>query len=70
MRADVQQITIPPTLHGIDVRLSGHEQVCAERYRHINDRISRLESIIIGCTGVLIAALAGACWFFATHWHP
>lgn len=39
-------------------RLTAHEAICAERYSGINARLKRLEQIMIGSCGFIIALLA------------
>jgi len=41
-----------------EARLDSHEELCALRYDAINARLKRLESILIGSAGFMIAALA------------
>lgn len=41
-----------------DQRLTAHEAICAERYAGINGRLKRLEQIMIGSCGFIIALLA------------
>lgn len=43
----------------LEARLSTHEAVCAERYAGINARLKRLETILIGSAGFIIAVLLG-----------
>lgn len=43
----------------LEARLSTHEAVCAERYAGINARLKRLETILIGSAGFIIAVLVG-----------
>lgn len=43
----------------IEARLSTHEAVCAERYAGINARLKRLETILLGSAGFIIAVLLG-----------
>jgi hypothetical protein len=38
-------------------QLDTHEAVCAERYLGINSRLKRLEHILIGSAGFIIALL-------------
>jgi hypothetical protein len=38
-------------------QLDTHEAVCAERYAGINARLKRLEQILIGSAGFIIALL-------------
>ena len=40
-----------------EAALSAHEAVCAERYKGINARLKRLEQILIGSAGFIIAIL-------------
>lgn len=42
----------------INLRLSTHEAVCAERWRETILRIKRLEAVMIGCAGGIIGLLA------------
>ena len=42
----------------LDLRLSTHEAVCAERWRETITRIKRLEAVMIGSAGGIIALLA------------
>lgn len=42
----------------LNLRLSTHEAVCAERWRETILRIKRLEAIMIGAAGGIIALLA------------
>ena len=44
--------------HEIDARLTTHEAVCAERWRETIVRIKRLEAVMIGSAGFIIALLA------------
>lgn len=43
----------------LESRLSTHEAVCAERYAGINARLKRLETILLGSAGFIIAVLLG-----------
>lgn len=43
----------------VEARLTTHEAVCAERYAGINARLKRLESLLIGGIGGVLAALVG-----------
>ena len=48
-------------------KLSTHEAVCAERYEGINDRLARLEKIMItGCGGIIVF-MAGLIATLALH---
>jgi hypothetical protein len=49
-----------PTVHTLDVRLSTHEAVCAERQGSILRRLGRLEKIMLGTAGVLIIGMVKA----------
>lgn len=40
-----------------EARLDSHEELCALRYDAINARLKRLEGILIGSAGFVIAAL-------------
>jgi len=42
----------------LNLRLSMHEAVCAERWRETILRIKRLEAVMIGSAGGIIALLA------------
>ena len=42
-----------------EARLNSHEAVCAVRYEGINARLKRLEQILIGACGFIIAILLG-----------
>lgn len=46
------------TVKDVDARLVTHEAVCAERWRETILRIKRLEAVMIGCAGGIIALLA------------
>lgn len=41
----------------VEARLNSHEAVCALRYETINARLKRLEKILIGSAGFIIAVL-------------
>ena len=47
------------TLSQTEARLNSHEAVCAVRYEGINARLKRLEQILIGACGFIIAILLG-----------
>lgn len=51
----------------VEAKLSTHEAVCAERYLGINARLKRLEGILIGAAGMIIAALTAIAWQVASH---
>ena len=40
-----------------EARLNSHEAVCAERYKQIWSRLSRLETILLTSVGFIIATL-------------
>jgi len=40
-----------------EAALSAHEQVCAERYQGINARLKRIEQILVGSAGFIIATM-------------
>lgn len=42
-----------------EARLMAHEEVCAERYKEIGQKIARLEAVILTTAGVLICSMAG-----------
>ena len=58
---------MPPTLTELEGRVDTHEAVCAERYLGINARLKRLEGILIGAAGMIIAALSAIAWQVASH---
>lgn len=39
--------------------LETHEQVCAQRYSGLIDRLTRIETIMLGAAAVLICGMAG-----------
>jgi len=39
-----------------------HVALCAERYRGIQGRLGRIESILLGGTGAILFALAAIAW--------
>ena len=43
----------------VEVRLSTHEAVCAERWKETILRIKRIEHILIGSAGAIILMLLG-----------
>jgi hypothetical protein len=45
------------TVDQVKGQLDTHEAVCAERYLGINSRLKRLEQILIGSAGFIIALL-------------
>lgn len=55
-----------PELAELDKRLSTHEAICAERYRHIVSRLGRVEKIMLCVAGSLIGGMAAALWQIAT----
>jgi len=44
-------------IDGIEVRLEAHEAVCGERWKETILRIKRIEAIMIGAAGSIIAML-------------
>lgn len=50
-----------------EARLNSHEAVCAFRYEQINDRLKRLEGIIIKAAGVMLVSMAGIIWASIAH---
>jgi hypothetical protein len=57
---------VKPELAELDKRLSTHEAVCAERYRHLVARLGRVEKIMLCVAGSLIGGMAAALWQIAT----
>jgi hypothetical protein len=47
------------TSHELEVQLTSHEAVCAERYQTFIQRVDRLEYLIIRTAGALIVGMAG-----------
>ena len=47
------------TTHELEVQLTSHEAVCAERYNTFIQRVDRLESLMINTAGALIVGMAG-----------
>jgi hypothetical protein len=47
------------TAHELEVQITTHEAVCAERYQTFIQRVDRLESLIIQTAGALIVGMAG-----------
>ena len=45
------------TVNELEVKLSTHEQVCAIRYEGIHARLKRIETMLIGAAGFIIASL-------------
>ena len=41
----------------LEARLNAHEMVCAERYNGIWARLKKIETILIGSAGAIIALL-------------
>ena len=50
------------TAKDIEARVNTHEAVCAERWKETIERIKRLEMIMIGSAGAVIALMAGMLW--------
>lgn len=49
-------------MHDVNTRLVTHEAVCAERYKNIESRMSRMEYILIGIFATLVCALGAALY--------
>ena len=47
------------TTHELEVQLTSHDAVCAERYNTFIQRVDRLESLMIKTAGALIVGMAG-----------
>jgi hypothetical protein len=47
------------TSHELEVQLTSHEAVCAERYQTFIQRVDRLESLMVKTAGALIVGMAG-----------
>jgi hypothetical protein len=47
------------TNHELEVQLTSHEAVCAERYQTFIKRVDRLEMLLIKTAGVLIVGMGG-----------
>lgn len=47
------------SINDVEVRLSTHEAVCAERWTETILRIKRIEHILIGAAGAIILLLMG-----------
>lgn len=44
-------------IDGLEIRLEAHEQVCGERWKETILRIKRIEAVMIGAAGSIIAML-------------
>ena len=44
-------------IHNIETQLTAHEAVCGERWRETILRIKRIEAVMIGAAGSIIAML-------------
>jgi hypothetical protein len=55
------------TTKDVDSRVSKHEAVCAERYTDIMFRMARVEKIVMGTAGALIAGMAMIIWQTLQH---
>jgi hypothetical protein len=49
-----------------DARLQTHEEICALRYEQINERLKRIEAIMIKTAGIMLVSMAGT--IFAAIW--
>jgi hypothetical protein len=47
------------TTHELEVQITSHEAVCAERYQTFIQRVDRLESLMIKTASALIVGMAG-----------
>lgn len=47
------------TTHELEVQLTSHEAVCAERYQTFIQRVDRLEIILLAAAGTLIVGMGG-----------
>lgn len=47
------------TTHELEVQLTSHEAVCAERYQTFIQRVDRLETILLAAAGTLIVGMGG-----------
>ena len=47
------------TTHELEVQITSHEAVCAERYQTFIQRVDRLESLMIRTAAALIVGMAG-----------
>ena len=47
------------TNHELEVQLTSHEAVCAERYQTFIKRVDRLEMLLIKTAGMLIVGMGG-----------
>jgi|TARA_R110002020_G_C15981059_1_gene748461 hypothetical protein len=50
------------TVKEVEAKFNTHEAVCAERWKETIERIKRLEMIMIGSAGAVIALMAGMLW--------
>ena len=48
-----------PTANTVAAALATHEEVCAERYGGIIQRLGKLETILLGAAAVLITGMGG-----------
>jgi predicted nucleic acid-binding Zn ribbon protein len=46
----------------VDSRIDKHEAVCAERWKAIIDKVSRLEKVILLATASLLSGMAIVIW--------
>lgn len=51
-----------PTLEGLAVWMTGHEQLCGERHGTTNLRLGRIEKILMGMAAAVLAGGATALW--------
>ena len=50
------------TAKDVEARVNTHKAVCAERWKETIEHIKRLEMIMIGSAGAVIALMAGMLW--------
>ena len=50
------------TVKEVEAKFNTHEAGCAERWKESIERIKRLEMIMIGSAGAVIALMAGLLW--------
>lgn len=46
----------------ISGRLDTHEAVCTYRYEQLDNRLARVEKIMLGIAATIIIGMAGAIW--------
>lgn len=48
--------------HDASGRLDTHEAVCTYRYQQLDNRLARVEKILLGVAGTLLLGMGGAIW--------